>query len=145
MKVQTRYFGEIEVSEEKQIFFKEGIPGFEELKRFILIEEKDSSFCQLQSVEKREISFTIIDPFKIKKDYAPNIREDYFETIGGGKTEEFALYVIVKGGETLEDTTVNLQGPLLIQVEKRQGIQVIVEEGYTTRHKLIDLLKKGDE
>jgi flagellar assembly factor FliW len=142
MKVKTKYFGEVEMEQEKQIIFKEGIPGFEHLKTFILIEEKESAFCHLQAVEEAEVSFTIVEPFRIKKDYAPTIREAYFESIGGGKTEDFALYVIVKGGETLEDTTVNLQGPLLIQVEKRQGVQAIVEEGYTTKHKLIDLVEE---
>ena len=51
MKLQTR-FGEMEVDPNKIIEFKEGIPGFEALRKFILIEDAESKFCYLQSVEE---------------------------------------------------------------------------------------------
>lgn len=142
MKLQTR-FGEIEIELDKAIEFKEGIPGFEHLRKFILIEDAESKLCYLQSVEEGAITFTIINPEWIKSDYAPCIGESYFEKLGGGKTEEFALYNIVAVREPIEETTVNLQAPLLIHTNRRLGVQAIVEgKQYQVRHKLIELIQE---
>ena len=45
----------------------------------------------------------------------------------------------------MEDVTINLQGPLLFNLEKRLGIQIIVQDGrYSTRHSLFaEKLKKS--
>lgn len=143
MKINTRNFGEINVQEEKIITFKEGIPGFENLKKFILIEEKDSVFHYLQSVEDGEIRFIITDPYCFKKDYQPTIKETYFEKLGGGADDEFSLYVVVTLKDNTQDSTLNLAGPLLIHVEHRSGIQVITEDkDYTTRHKIVELINE---
>lgn len=141
MKLQTRNFGEIEIDENKKIVFKEGLPGLEALREFILIEDNESSFCYLQSIEKGEIAFTIIDPLVIKSDYAPYIKECYFEKLGGGQTQEFTMYSIVTLRNPIEETTVNLQAPLLIHTDKRIGVQAIVEDkNYKVRHKLAQLI-----
>lgn len=141
MKVQTRNFGEIEIDEEKVITFKEGIPGFEELRKFILMEDEESEFCFLQSIEDGRIVFTVIEPYKIKEDYKPAINEGYFEKLGGGYTEEFTLYNIITIREKLEDTTINLNAPLLIHVERRLGVQAITEDNtYKIRQSLMELI-----
>ena len=45
----------------------------------------------------------------------------------------------------MEDVTVNLQGPLLFNIEKKLGLQFIIPEGkYSTRHSLFgDKIKKN--
>ena len=141
MKLQTRHFGEIEIDENKQIVFTEGLPGFEDLKAFILLEDIDSPFCYLQSLDQGDITFTIIDPLRVKKDYAPYIHENYFDKLGGGNTSEFIMYSIVTLREPIEETTVNLQAPLLIHTDRRVGVQAIVEDkSYKVRHKLVELI-----
>lgn len=142
MKLQTR-FGEMEADPNKIIQFKEGIPGFETLRKFILIEDAESKFCYLQSVEEEAIAFTMISPEWVKSDYAPCIGESYFEKLGGGKTEDFALYNIVTVRSPIEETTVNLQAPLLIHTTRRVGVQAIAEgKNYQVRHKLIELIQE---
>ena len=143
MKTNTKQFGDIEIQEDKIITFKEGIPGFEDLKRFILMEEKDSIFHALQSIEDEEICFIITDPYYFKKDYAPTIRESYFNKLGRGDNDAFSLYAIVTLKDQVENSTLNLAGPLLIHIENRQGVQVIIEDaGYTTKHKIVDLINE---
>lgn len=129
---------------EKIINFPEGIPGFEYLKQFILLEQEESSFCQLQSIEQESIAFVVVNPYQLDTQYAPHIHESYFERLGGGKTEDFVLYSIVTLGETLDKTTVNLKAPLLIQVEKRIGLQVFVEDNkYKMKQPVTSFLTEG--
>ena len=50
MRIQTAVFGELEICQDRIIFFKEGLPGFEELKRFVLIIlEQTRPFLWLQA------------------------------------------------------------------------------------------------
>lgn len=142
MKITTR-FGEMEIDENKMIYFKEGLPGFERLKQFILLEDEESNFCYLQSVEDKDIAFTLISPVYVKSDYAPSIGESYFEKLGGGTNNEFILYNIITLRNPIEESTINLQAPLLIHVERRLGVQVIVEDKhYKVRENLMQLIKE---
>lgn len=134
---------EKETRQEQVITFKEGIPGFEELTQFIMLEDEDGVFCYLQAMEDEHVVFPIINPYLLKKDYAPNINESYFEKLGGGKSEEFTLFAIATIKDNIQESTLNLQGPLLIHIEKRIGIQAIVEDKvYQTRHKIADLMEE---
>lgn len=143
MNIQTRHFGEITVDESKRIVFKDGIPGFEDLKDFILIEEVDNAFSYLQSLQDGQVAFAIISPYVLKENYDPHIGEVYFEKLGGGESVEFSLYVIATVGASTGQTTVNLQAPLLIHTDRRVGVQAIVaDDEYTTRHKVIDLVRE---
>lgn len=142
MKIATR-FGEMEIDKNKIIYFKEGLPGFEMLKQFVLLEDEESNFCYLQSVEDKDIAFTIISPEHVKSDYTPCIGENYFEKLGGGTTDEFVLYNIITLRNPIEESTINLQAPLLIHIERRLGVQVIVEDKhYKVRENLIKLIKE---
>ncbi len=144
MNIMTKNFGKIEVNENQIIYFEEGIPGFRDLKEYVLIEDTESAFCYLQSIQEGNISFIMINPYLLKKDYTINIKEQYIEALGGGEDKEFSIYVIATILDTVEKATVNLVAPVLIQNEKRQGMQIILENTkYTTRHKIIDLMNEG--
>lgn len=144
MKIDTRTLGVVEYKEEKVIVFQEGIPGFEELTRFILLEDKEvGCFLYLQSVEDKNICFVMTDPYSFKADYAPTINENYFEKLGGGDDEDFALYAITCVKEVVQESTINLAGPILIHTKNMKGIQVITEDKvYQTKHRMIDLLEE---
>lgn len=143
MKLETRQFGEIEVDEATLITFPEGIPGFEDLKQYTMLEEGDGVFYYLQSIEDGNIAFPIINPYLIKSDYAPSISEHYFQKLGGGESSEFALFLITTLREDVMASTVNLQAPLLIHTDRKKGVQAIVEgEIYHSKHKVVDLLQE---
>ncbi|MBP3889444.1 MAG: flagellar assembly protein FliW [Cellulosilyticum sp.] len=133
-----------EIKQEKIITFEEGIPGFEYLTKFIILENpQTSAFLHLQSLEDENICFIITDPYRFKQDYAPVISEVYFDKLGGGKDDEFAIYTVVCLQEVLEEGTINLAGPLLIHTKNMKGIQVITEDRmYRTKHRIVDLLKE---
>ncbi|MDF2595977.1 MAG: Flagellar assembly factor FliW [Clostridia bacterium] len=127
----------------KKILFKEGIPGFEELKEFIILEDEGKEFYYLQAVNEPIISFVIIDPSLLKSDYAPVIPKSYFEKLGAKEGEAVTAFVIATIRENMEESTVNLQAPLLIHIENRIGVQAILEDkSYHSRHKIADLIKE---
>ena len=144
MKMTTRNFGEIEFAEENIIHFEEGIPGFRTLKEYVLIGDNESAFEYMQSVTDGNISFVLINPYMFMKDYSINIKDTYVEALGGGTAEKFSVYVTVTIVGDIENATVNLVAPILIQNETKKGMQVILENSkYTTKHSMMELIKEG--
>ena len=146
MKMNTRHFGEIEFNDEAIITFKEGVPGFKELTKYIIIEDPEETFVYLQSIEDESLSFVTMNPYILKKDYSINIKQSYIDSLGAGKTEDLLVTVIANVQDKFEDSTVNLVAPIIIQSETKLGMQVILEETeYTTKHKIKDLLLEKEE
>lgn len=144
MKIETRNFGEIEFAESSVINFSEGIPGFRELTKYIMINDEESPFVYLQSIEDGNVSFIMINPYELKKDYTIEIKDQYVAALGGGSAAQFSIFVIMTLVSSIEAATVNLLAPIIIQNETKLGIQVILENTkYTTKHKIADLLGEG--
>ncbi|ONI43388.1 hypothetical protein AN641_10230 [Candidatus Epulonipiscioides gigas] len=123
------------------ITFNKGILGFEEYNQYLIVEDENNGLFYLQVKEEPRIEFIILSPSMFKEAYEPEINEDYFNAVQAQKEDELILYVIVKLAQDENDITVNMQAPILINTEKRLGIQVIVEgDKYKTREKLKELL-----
>lgn len=146
MKIKTRMFGEIEIEEEKVIHFADGIIGYPDCKNFTLIfdEEKGrrKSICWLQSVDEPVFALPVLDPLLIKEDYNPAVEDELLHALGDLKEENTFVLVTVTVPEQIEDLSINLKAPIVINVDERLASQIIVEENYPVKYKIYELLKK---
>ncbi|MCI2253002.1 flagellar assembly protein FliW [Domibacillus sp. PGB-M46] len=138
MKIQTKYHGETEISQEDIISFSNGIPGFESEKEFVLLGFPDNNvFYTLQSVSTPDLSFVVTDPFSFFIDYNVKIDDATIDALAIEKEEDVKLLNILTVRDPFEETTVNLQAPLVINKKKHKGRQVIlIGTPYETRHNL---------
>ena len=68
MTIQTNV-GEITVEEKDIVVFKQGLPGFERLRKFAVIALEDTRPIQwLVSLEDKEVSLPVIDPWMVRYD-----------------------------------------------------------------------------
>jgi len=137
MKLHASNFGEIEIDEEDILTFPEGILGFEECKKFIVINNPDEEnpFDWLQSVDNEDLAFVIMNPFFVFPDYDITIPESAIEKLKIKDETDVFVYTIVVVPENLEDMTTNLSGPIIINGREKLGKQVILEDNrYTTKH-----------
>lgn len=134
MKINTRNFGEIEVQEDKVITFESGIPAFEQLKRFVLIEEKDLIISWLQCIDE-DVCFPIINPFLITSDYEFEIKDSILEELKVKDKSDLYVYTIVVIPDKIEDIRTNLQGPLIINMKEKLGKQVVLDKDYPVQYK----------
>ena len=145
MKLETRLFGEIEIAEEKKIHFPDGIIGFPDCKDFTLIydEEKGNrkNICWLQSLDEAVFALPVLDPLLIKEDYNPAVEEALLHALGNLTEENTFILVTVTVPEEIEELSVNLKAPIIINVDERKACQVIVEEDYPVKYKIYELLK----
>ena len=81
MLVHTTRFGELEAAENEIITFPQGILGFEAVKEYILL-EGSGSFRFLQAVGEPDLTFVVIDPRDIVRDYKAEVPTHEVEEIG---------------------------------------------------------------
>lgn len=138
--IQTTRFGKIEIEEDKIIHFPQGLLGFPMQKHYILFEHKPHSpFFWLQSVDRPDLAFVLTNPFLVEKDYLKDVmeaEESLFQAVSGGQVSIFVLVTIPPG--KVKDMTVNLIGPLVIEVDNRLGRQIVLpNSGYSHQHPLV--------
>lgn len=138
-KIKTTRFGEIEVDEIKAVHFPDGLLGFPGKKNYIIMEHKPGSpFLWLQSMDSPDLAFVMINPFLLDREYLKDLSKDEEALLKNERDEEilvFSLVAIPKG--RVEDATVNLMGPIIVEAKSRNAKQVILaNSGYNHRHPL---------
>jgi len=139
MQVETSRFGTIDVSEDRVITFPKGLLGFGKYQRFVLIQPSDDGyFFWLQSAEAPELAFVVTDPSLFVSNYDVSLNPTQLEALGLDTTDAAQVLVIVnKRGSVL---TGNLQGPLVVHMDKKVGEQlVLADRRFHTRVPLLDL------
>lgn len=136
MKIQTKFLGEVEVSENHIIEFKQGLPAFEEETEFIIVPfDEGTPFYILQSIKSVDVSFLVVDPFTFFHDFKVKIPDASIEMLEIEKEEDVAIFVILTIHEPFTKTTANLQAPVIINAKKQKGKQLVLpESGYHTKH-----------
>ncbi|AKM20409.1 flagellar assembly protein FliW [Geobacillus sp. G4] len=137
MNIDTKYHGTVAVKEEDIIHFPHGLPGFADEKRFVLLPLADTPFVILQSVEIPALGFVLIEPFSYFPSYEFELDEATVEQLNIESERDVAVYVILTVADPFHETTANLQAPVVINVHKRLGKQVILTNPpYQTKHRL---------
>ncbi len=139
MVIKTTRFGEIEIDEKRVIHFPEGLIGFPEDKKYIVMEHRpDSPFMWLQSLTSPGLAFVIMNPFLVNPAYLKDISPEEENALKPGSNETVMIFAIVTiPSGRVEESTLNLMGPVVIDSEARLGKQVILaNSGYNHRHPL---------
>jgi flagellar assembly factor FliW len=126
-------------SRETIIQFEEGLIGFSDCKSFVLMEKDDiAPFRRLQSIDRPEVGFLVIDPSLIVADYSALIPRREWESLSVNKPSDgIALAICIIGPSSVESTG-NFQAPLIINYRTMTGKQVILTESrLTSRHPLL--------
>lgn len=139
-KVMTSRFGEIEYTKEDVLTVREGLLGFEGFTKFLLIEHKpDSPFRWMQSLQRPELAFLVVDPFQFFADYDVVLTDQAAEDLELTPTTGQVVYTIVTipRGKP-DDMTVNLAGPIVINADTREARQFVVENpAFSVKQRLV--------
>jgi len=138
MKIETKYHGLIEVQEEEVVRFPNGLPGFLEEKEFAVIPfSEDGTFIILQSLQTPELGFVLTNPFIFYPDYDFNLENQAVDTLDLDSSEDVTVYTVLTMADPFHLTTANLQAPVVVNVKKKLGKQIILTgTAYQTKHHL---------
>ena len=139
MKIKTAKFGEISIDENLVFNFVEPIIGYDDLKKYVLIEHSDNSaFKWLQSVENVALAFPVTSPAFFDIDYQFEIPTDKAEKIDLNSVESLiSLNIVTIPVNNPKKATINLLAPIIINATNMQGMQLILSNSnYPVKHPL---------
>ncbi len=149
MNITTNLFGEVEVDESKIICFAQGIIGFPDLKRFMLIhdvEDEDKKISWLQSVDEPGFALPVIDPLVIDEGYNPEIDDELLVPLNIEDASQILVVTTITVPSDITKMTANFKAPMIINAANLKAAQIIVEdEKYIVKYPIYDILKGNKE
>ena len=119
----------------KIIVFPDGIPGFENLKTFRLLNEPLNPLAfLLQSVDKPDLNLPMVLPQTFGINYDIELSDEEMTLIEANDSSEIIIFLVM-AKEIPEEKTVdekrnsiiaNIAGPIIINVESMKGYQKIL-------------------
>lgn len=128
MKIQTTRFGEIDIDDSSCFEMISPIFGYDNEKKFVLIEHGDnSSFKWFQSLKTPDLAFVVSLAGLFGIDYAYELPEDIQDKLGIEAAEDvLTVNVVVIPQGKPKETTINLLAPLVFNVNSKKGAQIIL-------------------
>jgi flagellar assembly factor FliW len=141
-EIQTTNFGPLAFAPESLFEFPNGLPGFEERRRFLPVQNPGTApILFLQSLEDPSLCFTTLPIWVIDPHYRLHITEQDLKILGvpdhrqpriGDEVLCLAVLTIRKSG-----TTANLLAPVVVNLKNYQAVQAVSpESGYSHQHLL---------
>jgi flagellar assembly factor FliW len=131
MLIQTKYFGEVNIEEEKIVVFPNGIMGFERYTSYTILydieESNEFSISWLQSTEETSLAIPVVNPLHIKHDYNPIVEDEVLKVLGEINNENLVILLTMTVPADITKTSVNLKAPMIINADTRKGVQIIAE------------------
>jgi flagellar assembly factor FliW len=141
MRIETKFQDVLEVHESDILTFGQGLPGFEDEKKFIMLPIEDTGLSLLQSIQTKELAFIITDPFLFFKEYDFELSAVEREILDIKDEKDVNVQVIITVADPYEKSTANLQAPVILNIGNNKCKQIILSDGkYKTKHFLTEAL-----
>lgn len=139
-KLEHKRLGEISFKEEDIITFPQGLLGFEKKKKYVVVDREDYyPFVWMLNTDDPTTSFVMVNPLLFQQDYNPNITKRDLNEIEIDNPQSLLMYVIVTLNPDASQSTANLRAPILINITKNVGKQlVLLDDQYSTKHRILN-------
>jgi flagellar assembly factor FliW len=111
-----------------ELSFVRPLPGFGDLRRFVLVElpAGDGALYELRSLEEPAVRFVAAVPTAFFPDYAFDLDEGDCDQLGLTDAADALVLVLLTMGGDAAATTANLLAPVVVNARTRQAAQVIL-------------------
>lgn len=129
VSVHSALLGPLTVTPNELLNFPAGLFGFPECRSFVLVATERPGMFWLQSVEDGALAFLLVDPFPVFKEYAVDLGPLDLAKLQSSDVAHVAILGIVTLPRSRDEKpTVNLQGPLALNLVGRCGMQMAIPE-----------------
>jgi flagellar assembly factor FliW len=129
MRVATARFGEIEVDDERVILCPEGLPGFPDARRFVLVDVRETGvFYWLQSLDDPALAFLAVVPWPFFPDYEPELPDADRDALGLSSADDALVLCLLTVHRDDEVITANLMAPVVVNRHTRRARQVVLAD-----------------
>lgn len=136
MLIHSAVFGPVDVNEAEIITMDCGPFGFEDYKKYVIIEHEDNGVILrwLQSSESSYPCFVLFDPLDIVVGYRPRIDFKACKLLDCNDVSDLKTYVIGVVPDDYTKATVNLKSPIIFNPANYKAAQVILyDQDYSMR------------
>jgi flagellar assembly factor FliW len=124
MNISTTRFGRLDVKSEELLVFPAGILGLEDCREWVLLADADNdALGWLQSTTRREVALAVVSPRRFVPGYQARISRSELAPLDLADVRQAQVLVIV--GKNDRSITLNLKAPLVINLQRHMGRQVI--------------------
>lgn len=143
MKIKTTRFGELEVNPNDIVTFSEGLLGFENLRKYFVVDPGDSTLILwIQSTEDEKIAFPIIEPKIFKPDYIAKLLPADLNGLDLESLQSAKLYSVLTIPANVTEMSANLKAPIVINSAKKLAKQIVLQDSkLTVKHEMYKQLK----
>lgn len=137
MDIVTTRFGVVTVPDTQIFRIPEGLVGFRSFTQYALLPDTEvAGLSWLQSTTAPELAFALVEPHVAVSDYKLDLRPGDRAALELEDEREAAVHVILNRSDA-GGLTVNLQGPLVLNAQKRVGRQLVLTSSrYAVRYPL---------
>ncbi len=127
MQIETTRFGSVTIEAEDILLFPLGLFAFENIRHWVLLADAENeSVGWLQSISDPAVALPVVSPRRFVPEYQIRIGRSQLAPLElSGPDQAYVLAVVGKAGPRL---TVNLKAPLIINLDRRLGRQVITND-----------------
>lgn len=150
MLAKTKFFGEVELDDNKILDFPNGIIGFENFKKYAILydvdDDAETRISWLQSLEEPTLALPIIDPLAIMPEYAPMIEDELLKPLGDPADADLLFLLIMTVPSDMTKVTANTKAPIIINAAECKGVQLIVDNAdYPVKFNVYESVQKMKE
>ena len=124
MRIDTQRFGTLELNPDQLFLFPQGVIGMESLRQWALLPDLDNpAVAWLQSASRGDRAIALISPRAFFTDYRVHVTRRDLACLHMQAGAE--VYVLTPVAGHVGRLTTNLRAPLLLNLNRRLGCQVI--------------------
>ena len=141
MIIETSRFGNVEIEVDDVLSFPLGILGYADYRRWVILADSDNpAVAWLQSLDRSDMAMAIVSPRRFLKDYQVKITPKHVAPLLLTSVEQAHTFCMVSKHETR--LTMNLRAPIIVNLDRGIGIQVVTSDEQPTQYELVDLTMK---
>ncbi len=129
MRIETTRFGTLEVNRKDFIVFKEGPLGFEDKKKFFIVDPGDQTLILwIQSVDSKDVAFPIIEPKIFMPEYIVKLLPIELASLELMSLTEASVYTILTIPKLVTEMSANLKAPIIINNKTNIARQIVLQD-----------------
>jgi flagellar assembly factor FliW len=135
MQIRTTRFGTLQLGADDVIRFPHGVLGMEACRQWVLLaDSQNDAVGWLQSTDQPHVALAVVSPRRFVPGYQIRVARRDLQPLCLERISEAHVLVVV--GSTQRSLTLNLKAPLVINLDKRLGCQVVAKDPHPLQYEL---------
>lgn len=127
MQLHTTRFGVVEIEIDDILLFPHGLVAFDDCRHWVLLADSgNDALGWLQSVTRGEVALPVVSPRRFAPEYQVHVTRGQLVPLQLSQFD--AAYVLTVVSRSDNDLTLNLKAPLIINLDRKLGRQVVTTD-----------------